>query len=282
MKNVKIGKWKSWAELFRIEHGIMLSFALLASLWYMDAQLNFIQWIAAFLTPLFIEMGAFALNDYYDVETDKKNKRFDRPIIRGEIKREAAFKIGLACLIIGVIASFPLGKVALGLALFSATLSYYYDARLKYTPLLGNAAIAFSMALPFLYAFAITGKSHILLVDLAVTAFIMGLAREIGKDLQDLKGDAEVGMGKTLPMLIGEKYTQWLVVFIFLISAVPIGHIAINLSSKAGWFFLLLAIWALVKSIAFFTVWKQYNLFRKFTLIGMALGMLAVFVGKII
>jgi hypothetical protein len=49
--------------------------------------------VVAGVMPLWLEMGAFALNDYFDVEVDRKNNRTDRPIIRGDISGSALLPI---------------------------------------------------------------------------------------------------------------------------------------------------------------------------------------------
>jgi len=80
-------KIKEWAKLFRIEHGIMLSFATFIALKILSntSKIDENKLIFALLVPLFIELGAFALNDFFDIETDKKNKRYDRPLVKGSI-----------------------------------------------------------------------------------------------------------------------------------------------------------------------------------------------------
>ena len=50
----------------------------------------FDKFILTFFTALFLEASTFALNDYYDFEIDKKNKRIDRPLVRGDISKNTA------------------------------------------------------------------------------------------------------------------------------------------------------------------------------------------------
>ena len=73
---------KEFWRLVRFEHAIMLAVAVLIGeivvlqgIPHLDAILLF-----SLLVPIFSEMGSFALNDYMDVETDRINRRMDRPL----------------------------------------------------------------------------------------------------------------------------------------------------------------------------------------------------------
>ena len=83
-------KLKAIWELMRLEHGLMIFIAILIGSVISQKMLYDFsgfppvdKLILTFFTALFLEASTFALNDYYDLEIDKKNKRLDRPLVRG-------------------------------------------------------------------------------------------------------------------------------------------------------------------------------------------------------
>ena len=86
-------KIKAIWELMRLEHGVMIAIAILiGSLIALkgEGMPSFEKFILTFFTALFLEASTFALNDYYDLEIDKKNKREDRPLVRGDLSPKSA------------------------------------------------------------------------------------------------------------------------------------------------------------------------------------------------
>jgi len=201
----------AYRRLFRIEHAFMLSFAVgLALLISSGASVspfppyNIIA--AALLVPFLIEMASFALNDYLDVKTDKENRRGDRPVASGEIGPKSALAASIACYIAGLLTAFLLPPSAFCIAVLFAILSIAYNWKLKDLPLVGNAYIAASMAIPFLFGSLVAiGSLPPSLLAIAAVAFIAGLGREIIKSAEDVEGDVKHRKANTLPALIGRK-----------------------------------------------------------------------------
>lgn len=207
----------AYIRLFRIEHALMLVVAVfLAENIAFGAALPSDSEIIRLLpapaiilfslcVPLFIEMGSFALNDYFDVKTDKANKRLDRPIASGEISPKAALVAAAVAYALGIAASFALPAACIAIAIVFAALSVLYNWKLKDLPLVGNAYIAASMAIPFLFGgLVITDSLHPALLAIAAVAFVAGLGREIIKSIEDVKGDVKHRNSKTLPAVIGK------------------------------------------------------------------------------
>jgi geranylgeranylglycerol-phosphate geranylgeranyltransferase len=216
----------AYRRLFRIEHALMLAVAvflaeLLASnetiaaspaiSWSVQPAFTFIPLplsalLASLAVPVFIEMGSFALNDYFDVRTDKANKRDDRPIASGEISPRAALFAAVLCYAIGIAAAIPLPPSALAITAVFAILSIAYNFRLKELPLIGNAYIAASMAIPFIFGNLVVSSPLIpSILAIAAVAFVAGLGREIIKSAEDVKGDVKHRNARTLPAVIGVK-----------------------------------------------------------------------------
>jgi geranylgeranylglycerol-phosphate geranylgeranyltransferase len=217
----------AYRRLFRIEHALMLAVAvflaeLLASaaasppnLWSAQPVSRFILlplplFIASLCVPVFIEMGSFALNDYFDVKADKANKRKDRPVASGEIPPKSALVAAAICYAIGIAAAIPLPPLALAIAIVFALFSVAYNFRLKELPLLGNAYIASSMAIPFIFGNLVVSPQLLAsLVAVASVAFVAGLGREIIKSAEDVKGDVKHRNARTLPAIIGVKNSAY-------------------------------------------------------------------------
>lgn len=191
-------------RLTRIEHSIMLVLAVIAAeliAGYIPAA----QILAlSIITPIFVSMGSFAINDYYDVAADRANKRMDRPIVNGSIKRGEALKIAIICFIIGVAASIFINITAFLIAFAFAVLAILYSSKLKDTLMLGNLYIAFSMVIPFIYGnYVVSNKLSAAIVLISIITFLAGLAREIHGMIRDYSGDAKARKSRNLIYHVG-------------------------------------------------------------------------------
>ena len=203
-------KLLAYKRLFRIEHALLLAVAVFfAEVLAADAfslplpPLEII--LLSLAVPVFIEMGSFSLNDYFDEKTDRENKRGDRPIASGEISRREALIATTACYAIGIGAATPLSLVPFSIAVAFALLSVLYNWFLKDIALLGNACIAASMAIPFVFGNAVVSDiPYLPLLAIAEVAFVAGLGREIIKSSEDVEGDVKHRKSKTLPALVGK------------------------------------------------------------------------------
>jgi geranylgeranylglycerol-phosphate geranylgeranyltransferase len=203
-------KLLAYRRLFRIEHAFILAVAVLFAEMLASGALSLaLPVLPVLLTslavPIFIEMGSFALNDYFDVETDRANRREDRPIASGEIKKEHALAASAICYAIGVGVASYLPEGAFAIALIFALLSILYNWKLKDIALVGNAYIAASMAIPFVFGNLVVSQTPYLpLLAIADVAFVAGLGREIIKSVEDVEGDVKRRKSKTLPALVGK------------------------------------------------------------------------------
>jgi geranylgeranylglycerol-phosphate geranylgeranyltransferase len=203
-----MGSLDAYRRLFRIEHAFMLSFAVLLAMLVSSGGIlpALAALLPALITPFLIEMGSFALNDYFDVKTDRENKRSDRPIASGEISERSALAAAALCYLLGIAAAWLLPPAAFYLALIFAALSIAYNWKLKDLPLVGNAYIAASMAVPFPFGGLVaSGSLHPSLLAIASVAFVAGLGREIIKSAEDVEGDVKHRKAKTLPALAGKE-----------------------------------------------------------------------------
>ena len=182
--------------------------------------------LLTFFPPFFISLSSFAMNDLLDLEADRANRRFDRPLVLGTVKPWEARFLAVFGFIVGVGSAALINVAAFAIALVFGLLGLLYSFRLKWLPLVGNTFIAFSMAVPFVFGnMAVSAVLSQSVVILALIAFVAGLAREVMKTVQDLEGDMLAGRGRTLPMIVGAHlslmYASLLFIIAVLVSFIP-------------------------------------------------------------
>jgi len=207
-EKVDMGFLKELLRLTRFEHALMLAAAVfigetvvLRSVPQLSSMI-----ILSLLVPIFSEMGSFALNDYLDIETDRLNKKKERPLVKGTISPWFALWFSVVSLSSSVLLSYFINTNAFLIALVFNLLAIAYNWKLKDLPLVGNIYIGLSMAIPFIFGnFVISDKISMLAIALALIGFVAGLAREIVKSAQDMEGDMKARGSKTLPVVIGKR-----------------------------------------------------------------------------
>lgn len=163
------------------------------------------------LTPLLLAMAsaaavgaaANALNDVYDADIDRVN-RPDRPVTSGLVSPRAAriTWAGLSALsvVFGALVSAALATIAAA----SVAVLWLYNARLKGTPGPGNVVVAAVIAAAPLYGALAVGAVPPAVWAAVGLTFLLTLAREIAKDVEDVVGDV-AGGARTLAVVWGER-----------------------------------------------------------------------------
>ncbi len=209
-------------KLTRVEHSLMLVIAVVAAELIAKGLPNYFLLAMSIITPVFISMASFAINDYFDIEVDKVNKKNKRPLVNGSLKPSDAIIVTAITLIIGIGASFFINLYCFAIALIFGLLALLYAYKLKEKLLWGNAYIAFSMAIPFIFGnYVVVDKLNEGILLITALIFFSGLAREIHGTIRDLKGDMMVRNATTLPKVIGAKRSA-IVALIFYLIAVGI------------------------------------------------------------
>lgn len=214
------GKIKEILKLTRIEHSIMLVLAVLAAELLAGAhQLSIVTVILSLLPPIFIGASAFIINDYYDIKADKANGILDRPLVSGAISKSEAVALYILCLAIGIALSALLDIAAFVIVLAFAALSLLYSHWLKKALILGNAYVAFSMVIPFIYgAYVVAhGVNQNLLIICAII-FLAGMAREIHGTIRDYHGDSIERKVKNIVYYIGYTWSSISALALYLVA----------------------------------------------------------------
>lgn len=280
-----MGFVKEFLKLTRFEHAIMLAVGVLIGEITVLKGIPPLNHILLFslLVPIFAEMGSFALNDYLDIKTDRANKRNERPLVKGTISPQFAFYFSWVAFILSITLGYLINSYAFYIAIIFNILAIAYNYKLKDLPLVGNAFIAFSMAIPFLFGnFVYSTELNTLPILLAVLAFLSGLGREIVKSVQDMEGDKKARNSNTLPFVIGKERSLYLAAFLFLLFACGGGLLVLYLEHPISKLFILVFLYLMYEMVMDLFRGKSDNEFlehiRKRTLIAFSVGMLAILV----
>ena len=197
-------------RLTRFEHSIMLVVAVLAAELIAGGIPATAVLVLSLVSPVFNSAGAFAVNDYFDVETDRANRMFNRPLVSGALNRRTAFNVAVVCFLVAVVASAFINAYAFVITALFAALSYCYSARLKDLPLVGNLYVAFSYAIPFVFGAVVVSSSVSPVIWLIFfVALLSGLGREIHGAMRDREGDTRMRGTKSVVYHLGEKKSAY-------------------------------------------------------------------------
>jgi len=189
-----------------------------------DFNLNLMDFVLLGLSVVFIMAGGYIINDYFDIETDLENKRFNMTALIGKNKTKLIYiALTLSGLLYGLWLVIKLDAIGLySVHLFSVLLLLLYSRSLKSTPLAGNLIVAILCGiipiLPLLFENEsiknLFHPSYFILIFLAFFAFLSTLIRELVKDMEDVEGDKKTGK-MTLPVVMGMKSSRALTILFF-------------------------------------------------------------------
>ncbi len=195
------------------------------------------------LSTIMIAAAGNIINDYFDIKADRINKP-ERLIIGKFIKRRVAivshWGLNFVAFFIAIYLSWVMESfLYMFIHLFSINILWFYSMKGKRLFFSGNLLIAaLTATVPILVGFyfkqvyagvdvstvpnlesypmlAQSGKHYPLMITfvLATFAFILNLAREIVKDIEDVEGDKKLP-AKTIPIVLGLKKSKWWVAII--------------------------------------------------------------------
>lgn len=173
------------------------------------------EYLVAFLIVFFSAVGSFAFNDYQDYQVDKKNQRFDRPLVLGALPRKLALITGLTSFFVAGLCSLLLNVFAMALVFISLPFFFLYSMGLKRVLLVKNAVIAYAFVATILLGSLVSNVVlEPLIIYFALMGFIVGIAYEIMLDLGDVEGDRMLGIN-TIATRFGLKAASWVSVVLY-------------------------------------------------------------------
>ncbi len=193
---------KHWFSMLRPFNGVMaivavwLGYALATKTIALPVDV-----ILACASAFLILSAGMVANDFFDRHIDKKNKPH-RPIPSGKIPAKHALLVSIALFIVGIGLAGLVNNLVLGIAIIASALLYTYAETTSKKKFIGNAVVAASTGLTFIFGEAVTGTvGSPVVILLALVAFYSTWAREIYKDIEDMKADK--GHRETLPLKEG-------------------------------------------------------------------------------
>lgn len=189
----------------------------------MVLQLAWYDFIILVLSTVFITAAGYVINDYFDIKTDLVNR--GRVIVGTLVSRRKAMMwhniLNALGITGGFYVSYKIGYFWLGIFfLLVSGLLYFYSATYKRQLLVGNIIVSLlTAAVPFMvvvfdippvYAYYSQIASNMPSLTIlfywiggfSVFAFLVSLAREIVKDMEDYEGDRAYG-SNSLPVAMG-------------------------------------------------------------------------------
>jgi 4-hydroxybenzoate polyprenyltransferase len=256
------------------------------------------------IATVLIAAAGYAINDLYDVETDKVNKP-NKVIVGKSISEKTVFTLFIILNVIGVGLGYYLsngiGKSGFFvLFIIASALLYIYSSYLKQILLAGNIVVSLVVSLSILLVGifellpAITETNRPIqitffkiILDYAIFAFMINLIRELVKDIEDNDGDHKAGM-QTLPIVLGRERANKIV---FALSLIPlfavVYYVITNLFKQTeivGYFLMLVIAPLIYVSIKLFSA-EQKSHYKHISLIlklVMLTGMLSLLLYKFI
>ncbi len=156
--------------------------------------------LLASLSAALIGAAANVINDVLDVSIDRINKP-ERVLPSGRMSVRSAVTYSTILSLAGLALSAWINVACFLVALLAVGGLLVYSSYLKRTPLWGNLTVSFFTGLAFIYGGIAIGAPDRAVVP-AAFAFLFHLAREILKDMEDVKGDRHQ-QARTLPLVFG-------------------------------------------------------------------------------
>lgn len=246
--------------------------------------LNSINFTILCTSTAMLAAAGYIINDYFDIRIDLRN-RPEKVIIGKIIKLRWAMiwhsLFNIAGIALAGYLAYKIGHYGLlFIQIITTILLWLYSTHLKKQYISGNVVVALLTALslftiacyePSLYAFfqlkffipiggQLTLNPFIIICIYTFFAFMLTWIREIVKDMEDFKGDAEEGC-ITMPIKIGLKKTTTFVYILSIATCIPI-LIAVYEMWVHHWYIMALY---LVVGILVPLVWVCYRLAQNTT-----------------
>ena len=179
------------------------------------SNIRFQESITTMLACVFVAAGGYVINDIFDIESDHIN-RPEKIILSKHISLKAAKIFYIILTSLGIISGFLTG-IGMGvLCLVLAILLYFYSSDLKGELLQGNLLISLMAGMVvYVASRGVFNVQNTYFAEYASVAFLITMARELIKDIEDIEGDKAQEYG-TYPIMKGIRATKILAaIFMF-------------------------------------------------------------------
>lgn len=248
-----------WKNLLLISYTfILLKFVLFPS-FQIETLLSNFQFIILLVSVLLITASGYIINDIFDIKADEINK--PKKLIVSKLitieKANSWYKItNTIGIFLGILLCLNIAKPTYSFIFIGAALLlYYYSKNLKGKPFIGNIIVsfltAFSILILVIFDIDLSVESILnslvinIVLLLSIFAFMISVAREMVKDIEDINGDYSLSLN-TLPIVIGRKRTKRIIRLICFAPILLILFLAFNYSDEYKYTVLYLTVFTFI------------------------------------
>jgi 4-hydroxybenzoate polyprenyltransferase len=273
----------SFLRLIRISNLLIIAYTMYG-VWYTQShdKVPPNEFILFILFTIIVAGAGNAINDYFDVKSDRINKP-EKIVIEKSIKRRWAIIIhwgfNALALCISIYLSWRFSSwFYVFIHFFSTSLLWVYSVYLKQRLIWSNVSISVLVAIiPIIslkgtHDLGVESQHLISLIFIACFALVINFSREVIKDIQDMEGD-KVRNVRSIPLVFGSEKARWIATGVTLL-LIPIYLIGIFFSAfPSGLEFNILFTSALLLSLSILILQlikaeeKSMNLLLKLSLL---------------
>jgi len=163
--------------------------------------------------------SGYIINNFYDAEKDLINKPTKSMLDRLVSQR---FKLS-TYFVLNFLAVFAASYISFKAVLFFSAYIFgiwIYSHKLKRIPLIGNLVSSTLAIAPFFVVFVYYQNFQTVIFVHALFLFLLILAREMIKDLENMAGDLAQNY-RTIPIIYGPKVSKAIISFLIVLTLVP-------------------------------------------------------------
>jgi len=217
--------------------------------------------------------SGYIINNFYDYEKDIINRPIRSNIdktIRKRTKLTLYFILNFLCLCVSFLISI---RASVFFFVYIFTL-WFYSHKLKKILIVGNIFSAVLAIAPFFAIFLYYKNFELIIIIYALFLFFILLAKDLIKDLENLKGDFTLNY-KTIAVVYGEKFAKVVISIIILISYINVINLIVNFDLGLMFYYYYLCLFILTYIL--FILWKSrtkkdyliiHNIMRALILLG--------------
>lgn len=172
------------------------------------------------LATVCVVAAGYIINNFYDVKADRINRPLKTDLdafIKQETKLRLYFMLNFCGVAFGTLVSW---RAAIFFSVYIFGI-WFYSHKLKRFPLVGLISATALTLLPFFVVFVhYKNFSKVIFVH-AFFLLLVIMVRELIKDLENLKG-AIANNYMTFPVVYGEKKTKELIIFLLILTLLPV------------------------------------------------------------
>ncbi len=213
----------AFLRLIRIGNLLIIAYTLLGVLYSQGIQKldlhSKIDFLILVIFTVLVAAAGNAINDYFDIRSDKVNKP-EKMVLEKLIKKRWAIIIhwgfNLVALLLSCYLSFRYATwFYLFIHLFASVLLWYYSTFLKKILFWSNLSISVLVAIVPLMGLKLAHDLQLPLYKgsalfiFSCICFLLNTSREIIKDIQDVEGD-KLKTVKSIPIVFGHEKARWI------------------------------------------------------------------------